>query len=279
MYSRVYVEITNACNLSCSFCHGHSRALSFMSETQFLHILDCLAGKTKYVYYHLMGEPLLHPALGHFLTLARERGFSSIITTNGTLLGSRGEELIRGGALHKINISVHSLENADAIARQRYLDSVIDFAECATESSVIVILRLWNRGYDGELNAYVLDTLRERFGGAWRENTRGIRIHDKLHVEWGDRFVWPDKEAPLIGERVFCYGLADHFGILCDGTVVPCCLDGDGVIALGNVFETPLEEILASDRAIKIREGFAKRCAPEELCRRCGYATRFQRRL
>lgn len=276
MYSRVYVEITNVCNLHCSFCHGHSRPLSFMSEAQFLRVLEEVRGKTEYVYYHLMGEPLLHPLLGSFLSLAGERSFRSVITTNGTLLRERGDVLLAGG-VYKVNVSVHSLEDADPEVREKYLSSVIDFAERASARGVIVVLRLWNEGHDGGLNEHVLSVLKERVRGEWSANTRGIRIHDKLHVEWGERFTWPDREAPELGGRVFCYGLSDHFGILCDGTVVPCCMDSDGVIALGNVLDMPLEDILSSPRARAVREGFEKRRGVEPLCRRCAYAQRFKK--
>ena len=136
-------------------------------------------------------------------------------------------------------------------------------------------MRLWNRGRDGGRNGSIEDMLRKRLPGEWTENTRGVRIREKLHLEWGERFAWPDKEAPLQGESVYCYGLKDHFGILCDGTVVPCCLDSEGDIPLGNIFTGAVGEILASPRAEAMRRGFSCRKASEELCRRCGYARRF----
>ena len=246
-----------------------------MSEEEFAHVLACLEGKTKYVYYHLMGEPLTHPLLPTFLKMAAERGFKSIITTNGTLLGKRGEELISSG-LHKVNISIHSLEDSDAEQRDRYLSTVSDFADEASRRGVIISLRLWNNGVDGGLNEKVLQFLQERFSdGEWQKNTRGVRIRDKLHLEWGERFEWPDSEARVYGEEVFCYGLKDHFGILCDGSVVPCCLDSDGVITLGNIFGEDIDGILSSPRARAMHEGFRCRKASEELCKRCQYATRF----
>lgn len=274
MYARVYVEITNICNMSCSFCHGHSRAPRCMSEVEFFRVLDALEGQTKYVYYHLMGEPLTHPDLPSFIRMAGERGFHSVITTNGTLLARRGQELIDAG-VYKVSISVHSFEQGSEEAYLRYLREVSDFADVASRAGVIVVLRLWNRGFDGGRNEKILAFLRERLSGEWAENTRGLRIRDKLHIEWGDRFVWPDRDAPVQGDEVFCYGLADHFGILCDGSVVPCCMDSDGVITLGNVFEQPLQKILDSPRAEAMRRGFAARRASEELCRRCAYARRF----
>lgn len=274
MYSRVYVEITNICNMACSFCHGHSRPPHRMSEDEFSRVLDALEGHTKYVYYHLMGEPLTHPDLPQFLRLSKARGFYSVITTNGTLLGKRKDEII-SAAPHKVSISVHSFENGSRQAFESYLASITDFADAASRAGIIVVFRLWNKGFDGGRNEQIEAYLRSRFVGEWAQNTRGIRIRDKLHLEWGDRFVWPDKDAPEGGDEVFCYGLGDHFGILSDGTLVPCCMDSDGIIALGNVFATPLDEILTSPRARAMTEGFAHRQASEELCRRCAYARRF----
>ena len=274
MYAKVYVEITNICNMNCSFCHGHHRAPRRMSREEFSRILDALSGVTEYIYYHLMGEPLTHPELPEFLRAAAARGFKSVITTNGTLLSTRGEEILAAG-LHKVNVSLHSFEEGSETDFVRYIDGVADFAARAAESGVIVSLRLWNRDFDGGRNGRIEDMLRERLPGDWAENTRGIRIREKLHLEWGERFAWPDSDAPLQGEKVFCYGLRDHFGILCDGTVVPCCLDSEGGIALGNIFTGEIGAILASPRAEAMRHGFSCRRASEELCRRCGYAQRF----
>ena len=274
MYARVYVEITNVCNMACSFCHGHSRPPRRMSADEISRVLDALEGQTRYVYYHLMGEPLTHPDLPEFLRMAKERGFFSVITTNGTLLSRRKDEIV-AAAPHKVSISVHSFESGSEQAFESYLEGIADFADAASRAGIIVVFRLWNKGYDGGRNERIEAFLRHRFAGEWTENTRGIRIRDKLHLEWGDRFIWPDREAPEQGQEVFCYGLGDHFGILSDGTVVPCCMDSDGVIALGNVFSCPLPEILSSPRAQAMTHGFAYRRASEDLCRRCSYAQRF----
>lgn len=274
MYSRVYVEITNVCNMNCSFCHGHSRPPRRMTAEEFSHILSELSSETSYLYYHLMGEPLTHPDLPLFLQMAHDRGFRSVITTNGTLLAKRKTELL-SVPLYKVNLSVHSFEEGSSEDFSRYLSELSDFAEEASSKGTIVVFRLWNRGFDGGRNEEILSFLQRRFSGEWAENTRGRRIRDKLHIEWGERFSWPDREAEEGGADVFCYALQDHFGILSDGSIVPCCLDSDAQLFLGNVFDTSLSEILSSSRAESIREGFLRRCAIESLCRRCGYARRF----
>lgn len=274
MYSRVYVEITNICNMNCSFCHGHSRKPRRMSRDEFSLILDKLEEHTKYIYYHLMGEPLTHPELPSFLQMAAQKGYKSVITTNGRLLKNCGEKIIKAG-VHKVSISLHSFEGDDGREYERYITEVAEFANTASKQGVIVVLRFWNKGYDGGNNEIALSLLRSLLDGEWADNTRGIRIRDKLFIEWGDRFEWPDKEAPVQGDEVFCYGLRDHFGILCDGTVVPCCLDSDGIITLGNIFNEDISDILSCRRAENIVKGFDCRTATEDLCRRCGYAQRF----
>ena len=246
-----------------------------MTKEEFSHILSSLEGVTQYVYYHLMGEPLTHPELQDFLSMAKARGFRSVITTNGTLLPQKEKVILEAG-LHKVFVSLHSFEEGSEDAFHRYLEGVCSFAEHAVQAGTIVVFRLWNRGHDAGRNGEILGYLRSHLTGDWLENTRGIRIRDKMYLEWGDRFAWPDRDAPDGGDSVFCYGLSDHFGILSDGTVVPCCLDSEGTIALGNIHETPIGEILSSSRAKAICEGFARHRANEELCRKCGYARRFK---
>lgn len=274
MYNKVYVEITNICNMNCSFCHGHKRPARQMSMDEFSIVLDKLSEQTKYIYYHLMGEPLTHPLLPKFIKLAGERGYKSIVTTNGSLLYKRGEELLSSG-LHKINISLHSFEDGLEDDFIRYIKEISDFSKAAAEQGVIVVFRLWNKGFDGGKNETALRLLKENVAGDWTENTRGIRIREKIYLEWGERFEWPDSEAEIKGNKFFCYGLKDQFGILSDGTVVPCCLDSDGVINLGNIFNDDIESVLNSERALNMVEGFRCGKASEDLCKRCGYAQRF----
>ena len=274
MYKKVYIEITNICNMNCSFCHGHKRAPRRMNLDEFSLVLDKISGQTEYIYYHLMGEPLTHPDLPDFIKTATERGFKSIITTNGTLLKKRGDEILSAG-VHKVNISLHSFEKGSDADHESYVVSLAEFAKKAAENGVITVFRLWNKGFDSGKNASSIELLKEHISGEWAENTRGIRIREKLYLEYGDRFEWPDADAEIKGNKFFCYGLKDQFGILADGTVVPCCLDSDGVINLGNIFNEDIESILNSERAVNIVNGFKCGKASEDLCRRCGYAQRF----
>ena len=274
MYGRVYVEITNLCNRSCSFCPGTAREGRQMTAEEFRTIAGKLAGVTKYLYYHLMGEPLTHPKLPEMIRIATELGFRSAITTNGTLLPSRGQALIDAG-VYKVNISVHSFEDGKEEDYVNYIRGCLDFAAKAADAGVLVVLRLWNQGFDEGRNGSTVALIRQAFPEPWKESPRGIRLREKVYLEYGDRFQWPDMAAEDRGAQVFCYGLRDHFGVLCDGTVVPCCLDREGAIPLGNLFRQEIGEILDSGRARAMVQGFSCRKATEELCRKCGYARRF----
>ena len=162
MYSRVYLEITNICNRNCSFCIGTNRTPRRMTMAEFESITEKLRPHTKYIYYHLMGEPLTHPLLPDFIAHAKEKGFHSAITTNGTLLAGRGEALVKAG-VYKVSISVHSFENGSDEDYLRYIGDCLDFADMASRNGVLVCLRLWNRRYDEGRNNNTLALKQARY--------------------------------------------------------------------------------------------------------------------
>lgn len=275
MYSKAYVEITNVCNRACSFCHGTRRAPRRMSLDEFKAVAKKLQGLTKYIYFHVLGEPLTHPELVEMIKYARECGFNPAVTTNGTLLKWRSDELLSSG-VYKVNISLHSFEEGSEEDFSEYIGSCLDFADRASRCGILTVLRLWNEGHDGGRNSLILDMMKKRFNFEWTFGSRGARLRDKLHLEYGERFEWPDADAENYGEVGRCYGLIDQFGILSDGTVVPCCLDADGIINLGCAFTEELSDVLSSERANKIREGFKKKCYTEPLCQKCGFSKKFK---
>ena len=277
MLKKAYIEITNRCNLRCSFCPGTKRAPRTMTPAEFDFVLERLTGQVEYVYLHVMGEPLGHPQLAELLALAAARERKVCITTNGTLLARQTETLLAAPTLHKVSVSLHSFEGNDgAQERERqYLEEVWSFAARAAAQGVIAVLRLWNEGGAETRNGVIEAFLHEKCPGEWPEPRGGsFRLRDNLYLERAKKFDWPNLNAQERGTQ-FCYGLRDQLGVLADGTAVPCCLDHEGDIALGNLFTQPLSEILQSERACALREGFSRRCPSEDLCRRCGFAARF----
>ena len=277
MLRKAYLEISNLCNLHCSFCPGTRRAPRMLTPEEFRLLAGKLRGHTEYLYFHLMGEPLLHPELKELLRIAGELGFRVMLTTNGTLLPEKQEILLCSPALHKVNLSLQSFEANDAGELEPYLAECVSFVKQAAEKGVLCEFRLWNQGGLEARNRDVLAFLHEAFPGPWEKSRSGERLADRVWLDPGERFDWPDLSLDEQTERGFCYGLRDQIGVLVDGTVVPCCLDHEGDVPLGNLFIQSLEEILAGPRARAIYEGFSRRVAVEPLCRRCGYARRFDK--
>ena len=278
---KLYVEITNVCNLRCAFCPGTGRAPRFMSPGEFSLVLDRLsAERDAFLFLHLMGEPLLHPDLPELLAIAAAHDRRVCLVTNGTLLPERGAALLEAPALYRIAVSLHSAggNGMDLNQTISYLENVWNFSVKAAKQGVIVALRLWNEGGAEAGNGAILDFLRRKTGQtAWPEPRRhSFRLGERLYLEREPAFDWPDPEGPERETR-FCRALRDQLGVLSDGTVVPCCLDHEGALGLGSLFDRELSDILASPRAGALAEGFDRRQPAEPLCRRCGYAERFGR--
>ena len=281
MLKRVYLEITNVCNLSCSFCPKTRRKSRFLTVKEFDFLAARLQGHTEYLYLHVLGEPLLHPQLEQILACAAARGFKVCLTSNGTLLPQQTELLLRAPALHKISVSLHSFEGNDCRGSLReYVCRAAESCAALAQSGVICALRLWNDGGADAKNGEITELLSQTLGvdvASLSPDVRGnLKLGTRLYLERESKFDWPDMAAEEGGVE-FCLGLRQQAAVLCDGTVVPCCLDGEGQIALGNLFTQSWQEILNSPRARAIVEGFSRRKPTEELCRRCGYARRFSK--
>lgn len=292
-FKKVYIEITNLCNMECEFCPKTNRNPRFMTTIEFSHILDEIKKFTDYIYFHVKGEPLLHPKIEEFLDIAYDKGLKVNITTNGTLISEMKEKLIGKPSLRQINISLHSFDgNKDLKDKDGYINNIFDFIKKSRNKEIskdgellIIALRLWNLSRDDLLNKEsnknreILDRIELEFNLEFdiedRINLeRGIRIGEKIYLNHDSEFIWPDLNNEIIEDKGFCYGLRDQIGILVDGTVIPCCLDGEGKLALGNIFENRFSEIIDGERAKRIYDGFSRRIIVEEMCKRCGFRTR-----
>ena len=286
-FKKVYIETTNICNLSCNFCPKTSRELRFMEVDSFKKIIDDVKQYSDYVYFHLMGEPFLNKNLEEFLEICKEAELKVNITTNGTLINNVKEILLKSKALRQVNISLHSFEANDSkVTLEEYITNITSFINEANENSnIICSIRLWNMDTEelkacNSLNSNILRILEEELNiefslGERLQEKSGIKVRKNLYVNMAEKFEWPNINLVNEEAEVFCYGLRDQIGILVDGTVVPCCVDSEGNIPLGNIFKTPLGDIITSKRALDIYDGFSNRKAVEELCKRCGYAKRY----
>lgn len=289
-FKKFYIETTSICNLACYFCPPTERAKGFLSIEDYVRTLDEIKPFTDYIYFHVKGEPLLHPKIDVLLDIAHEKGFKVNITTNGTLIKKNREKLLGKPALRQMNFSLHSF---DGDPRNRnlvtYLQDILDFVlEAQQQTDMITSFRLWNLDEDNEVN---LQASKNRELLALVENAfnldyqidemykpgtgSGMKISERVYINQDPQFKWPDLKEEEDDGVGFCHGLRNQAGVLIDGTVIPCCLDGEGVIDLGNIHEQSFADIITNERATAIYDGFSQRKAVEELCRKCGYRKRF----
>ncbi len=286
-FRKIYVEITNACNLSCKFCSVSERSKIFMPTSSFEIVLQKIYQYTDYIYLHVKGEPLLHPQISDILDLCAFFNLKTVIVTNGTLLKNTEKVLVGSPAIKQINISLHcNSELPVTIPEMEYLQAIIDFINIVhKETEIIISLRFWNQNKTDEKstisNLPLYQVLEEALNLDFKINETlkpgaGLKIADKLWLNSDYEFTWPGLFREVVGISGTCLGLRDQLAILSNGTVVPCCLDGEGVIALGNIFDNNLPEIIESERAISILNGFKNSKRVEPLCHRCGFIEKRQ---
>jgi len=291
-FLKVNIEISNICNLQCSFCPEVEREKRLMSEELFTRVIRQVAPLTEEVTFHLMGDPLVHPRLDRLLEICAEDHVRVFLVTNGVLLREKQAELLLHPAIRQVNFSLHSFFDNFGDTRDPgpYLERIFSFTEAAFERrpDLYINYRLWNledtRG-TGAKNREMLARVHARFGGespipsAARDVRRGksLRLKNRLYLHFDTEFVWPSLALPELGTRGTCKGLTTHFGVLACGTVVPCCLDKEAKIPLGNIGTEEITEILSSPRAQELVTGFRRGELVEELCRKCQYIERFGR--
>lgn len=286
-FHRVYIEITNICGLACTFCPtktlpSKTMPLSFFEKT----VLE-LRDYTKTLAFHVMGDPLTLSNLDAYLAVANKYGFEVELTTSGYYLGKTKPQTLLLPPVRQLNISLNSYnKNSLNMGFEEYINPILDLCmqKIAHFEKPFINLRLWNLDdicSEASYNSAVFEKINSAFGTSldldtvYKAKNKSIRIAPKVMLNFENYFEWPSLNS-LHQSDAPCYGLKSHIAILCDATVVPCCLDADAIISLGNLNNTPLREILNSQRATDIIEGFKKGKAVEELCQKCSYKDRFK---
>ena len=267
---RIYIEITNHCNLSCSFCIQKHETARFLTCQQFEEILKQVKPFTSYIYLHILGEPLLHPELEEILSLCSTYQMHVQITTNGTLLKKQLPLLLKY-PIRQINVSVHSFKHQ----QEDYLNTVLQTCDLLSENTYISY-RLWckQNGQFDEKATKIYQKILEHYHHPDLSHTNSLAPNRFLSKD--EVFEWPDLKHPFISSCGTCRSIKDSIGILSNGNVVPCCLDAYGQATLGNIFETPLFEILSNELTKSMLKGFQENQLKSELCQRCQYRTRFK---
>lgn len=266
MFKKIYIEITNVCNLNCQFCEKTKKEKRIISIDEFSYILNEIKPYTNYIYLHVQGEPLTHPHLEKLLIMAKEKGLNINITTNATLL-NKNMYIVKYA--RQINISIQAIYYLNK--KDEYLKSIIEMIRQNINSYIQI--RLWGN-FQKEINDEIINYFSKELN-VKIDISKSTKIIDHVFFSFQEEFDWPSLEMQPLNVCGRCQGTINHIAILSDGTVIPCCLDKDGIIDLGNIFHTPLSDILNSKRYLSIKNGFLNNQVNEDLCIRCTYRQRF----
>jgi radical SAM protein with 4Fe4S-binding SPASM domain len=290
-FLRTYIEISNICNLQCTFCPEVERQKKILSPSEFEKILIQVLPYSEQICLHLMGEPLAHPEFQEILKICEDHKAVIHLTTNGTYLSKYSfSTILKSPSIRQINFSIHSYkDNFPGQDIRPYLYDILLFSREAltTKPELYINYRLWNlvgRTQMHNENQEILDYICEFFQIPLNERVdvgfkKSKNITGRIYFHFDSRFKWPSFSDPEQGERGFCHALSQQIGIHADGTVVPCCLDKEAGIPLGNILTTSFQDILLSPRLLKMRSGFQKGILEEELCRKCTYIQRFEKKI
>jgi len=279
MFKKIYIEITNICNLKCAFCPDTNRKKEFMNLEKFEEIIQKIHNYTNLVCLHVKGEPLLHSNLEGILEILEKYNLKANITTNGTLIKEKLDAIKKTKSVRQINFSIHSITQNEKLDK-KYLQQIFESVEQL--ENIIISYRLWNlqsvaeNGVNTEIiktieNYYNIQNLKQQL----IENDF-IQLKENIFINQDTEFTWPDINKEVIIEKGRCLALKEQIAILVDGTVVPCCLDNNGDIPLGNILEEKLEDILEKPKSLEIKKNFENSVITCELCKRCGFLKRLE---
>ena len=285
-FYRIYIELTNVCGLTCSFCPTKELPNKEMDLVFFESVIKQAQKFTKEIACHVVGDPLTLSNLHEYLDIIHKYGLKAMLTTSGYFLKKHTYDTLFHPCVKQINISLNSFNKNDtSLTFEQYLNPILSLcdAKLKQEKELFINLRVWNLDEmmsEYSFNEILFDRLSSSFDVSlsldtiYTDRPKSIRLASKILVHFDSYFEWPSLNNKSYGHGT-CQGLQSHVAILASGKVVPCCLDCDGVIELGDLHEMRLDDILNTTRTLNMLEGFKEGKAVEELCQKCSYKERF----
>ncbi|MGN8412500.1 radical SAM/SPASM domain-containing protein [Helicobacter pylori] len=277
LFKKIYIELSDICGLQCSFCPNPKNIRGVMPLELFEKVCKEAAPLTQMITLHVLGDPCKLKNLKHYLSTAKRFSLKVDLVTSGVYL--HNFETLLQDAIYQISISLDAgLDAHNKLNQHRYIQKILEFCryKCEKNSEVFLNLRIQDSTLDKHQN--LIKPFLESFECVSLEGlkTQGrARLFKKSFLNIQKTFKWPSLNAPnplnQESKIPYCYGLIKQIAILSNGVVVPCCMDTQAHINLGDLNHMPLKDILNSQKAMAIKTHFLKGEALEPLCQNCSY--------
>ena len=269
MLKRVYLEITNSCNLNCPFC-TNEKGNNFLPIDEIKNYIDQIKPICNYIYLHILGEPLLHPNFEEILEYLDNKQMHLQLVTNGTLL-YKYPNILNHSCIRKLSISIHSINNINI--NEQYFLTINKLIENNTDKKIE--LRFYDKNnLSNQLNDY-LNYLKNKYSFELTSKINSYKIKENTYIYFEELFNWPQITDKDISNTGTCRGAIDMIAINCNSDVTICCLDPKAYNKIGNLKKNTLADILNSDLYLNYIKEFNSRIISSELCKKCSYRLRF----
>ncbi|GAA7920866.1 radical SAM/SPASM domain-containing protein [Helicobacter pylori] len=276
-FKKIYIELSDICGLQCSFCPNPKNIRGVIPLELFEKVCKEAAPLTPIITFHVLGDPCKLKNLNHYLSTARRFSLKVDLVTSGVYLCDF--ETLLQDIIYQISISLDAgLDNHNKLNQHRYIQKILEFCryKCEKNSEVFLNLRIQDSTLEKHQN--LIKPFLESFECVSLETLKSqgrTRLFKKSFLNIQKTFKWPNLNAQNSlnqeSKTPYCYGLIKQIAILSNGVVVPCCMDTQAHINLGDLNHTPLKDILKSQKAMAIKTHFLKGEALELLCKNCSY--------
>lgn len=288
----IVVEPTNNCNLNCPACASRREEWTgergYVDISSFMCLVDEIKERVMRMAFVGRGEPLLHPQIFDMVRYAHDRGFKTLMLSNGTLLNSpkKIEQLVNSG-LDRITMGLDGLDqhSYEMVRRGGKVDDVFGALSKLTEAK--------QNGADIKVHLHFLMT---RFNEGQLSDFK--KLKDKYDIDsLSSSHIMVPGEIGLINSEKFDkmvrdYVLPDGLKYHCftnkapgecsasrrtsiryNGDMQLCCRDTIENRGLGNVFEEGFFKVWRRNQII--RKDVKKKNFP--VCTYCSRSVGYER--